>query len=300
MNVVPVQKNKEYDMDIEDLGVNGEGIGRIDGFTMFIPGALPNERVRIKAVKVGKSYGFGKLLEVRKASPDRTEPLCPYFIRCGGCQLQHLSYSAQINFKRKLVQDALERIGGIQDISVNDTIGMNDPWNYRNKMQFPVGMFKDSLVIGFYAPRSHNIIDMNKCHIQHQINDRIIKAVRQYISEFNVPPYDEQKHKGIIRHIVSKTGFQSGQVMVVIVTNGRKLPNKDEFINILLKNVPEITSIVQNINSERTNVILGKENRVLWGQDHIIDYIGELKFKISPLSFFQVNPIQTEFYIKRQ
>jgi 23S rRNA (uracil1939-C5)-methyltransferase len=266
---------------------------------MFVQGALSNERVKIKAVKVGKSYGYGKLLEIKNSSPYRQKPLCPYFGRCGGCQLQHLSYPAQLKFKRKLVQDALQRIGGIQDVSVNETIGMDEPWNYRNKMQFPVGMYKDNLAIGFYAPRSHDIIDMNQCNIHHEINDKIIEVIRGYINKFHIQPYNEQKHEGIIRHIVSKTGFKSGEVMVIIVTNGKELPHKDELVKSLTENIPGIKSIVQNINSRQTNVILGDQNRVLWGKDHIYDYIGDLKFKISPLSFFQVNPVQTEILYKK-
>lgn len=297
-NVIPVEKNKEYEMNIEDLGVNGEGIGKIEGYTMFVSGALPGERVRIKAVKVGKSYGYGKLLEVKKASPDRKIPLCPYFPRCGGCQLQHLSYPAQLDFKRKLVQDALQRIGGLEGVVVNETIGMKEPWNYRNKMQFPVGMNKNGLAIGFYAPRSHDIIDMDRCYIHHPVNDKIISIVRDYINKFHIPPYDEHSHEGIIRHIVSRTGFKSGEIMVIIVTKGEELPYKDDLIKSLTENIPQIKSIVQNINSKRTNVILGSQNKVLWGKAYIYDYIGDLKFKISPLSFFQVNPVQTEVLYK--
>ena len=297
-NVIPVEKNKEYEMDIDDLGSNGEGVGRIEGFTMFVSGALPGERVRIKAVKVGKSYGYGKLLSVIKASPDRRKPLCPYYPRCGGCQLQHLSYSAQLEYKQKLVRDALQRIGGIEGVTVNETIGMKDPWNYRNKVQFPVGTDKNGLAIGFYAPRSHDIIDMDRCYIHHPVNDKIISIVRDYINEFNIPTYNEHTHEGIIRHIASRTGFKSGEIMVVIVTNGEELPYKRELVGRLTTNIPQIKSIVQNINSKRTNVILGSQNKVLWGRGYIYDYIGDLKFKISPLSFFQVNPVQTEVLYK--
>lgn len=290
---VPVIKNRDYIMDIDNLGSNGEGIGRIDGFTMFVTGALPGERVKVKAVKVGKRYGYGKLIDILKPSDQRVEPICQYAKRCGGCQLQHMSYELQLEFKKQLVKDALERIGNLEDIIIHDTLGMEEPWHYRNKMQFPIGMLGDKPAIGFYAPRSHNLIDIDTCHIQHSINDTIVKLVREYINEFNIPVYDETAHKGILRHLVSKVGFESGEVMVVIVTNGTQLPKGDRLVERLRDNVPGLVSVVQNVNSKKTNVIMGGENIVLWGRDHIVDYIDGLKFRISPLSFFQVNPIQT-------
>ena len=190
MQQVPVIKNREYELEVDNLGMNGEGIGRIEGFTMFVPGALPGEKIRIKAVKVGKSYGYGKLLEIIESSSQRVKPKCPHAGRCGGCQLQHMSYSLQLEFKKQLVKDTIERIGGLENILIHDTIGMDNPWRYRNKMQFPVGTIKDKLAIGFYAPRSHNIIDMDTCYIQHSINDEIVKVIRQYMNEFNIRPYD--------------------------------------------------------------------------------------------------------------
>ena len=290
---IPVVKNRDYEIKIDNLGMNGEGVGRIDGYTIFVSGALPGETVRIKVVKVERNYGFGKQLEVLIPSKDRVKPKCRFSGRCGGCQLQHMSYGLQLDFKKQMVKDALERIGGIDDPVIYDTIGMEDPWGYRNKMQFPVGLQKDKLAIGFYAPRSHNIIDIDSCHIQHEINDQIVQIVRNYTDNSGVVPYDELTHRGFIRHVVSKTGFQSGEVMVVIVTNGTNLPHKKELIEALRKGVPGIVSIVQNINPKKTNTVLGNKNIVLWGKDHIIDFIGDIKFKISPLSFYQVNPIQT-------
>lgn len=293
-NNIPVEKNKDYELDIDNLGMNGEGIGRIEGFTVFVEGAIPGERVLIKVVKVTKSYAYGKLLHIIQKSQDRTEPPCPYYKRCGGCQLQHISYSRQLQFKAEKVKDALERIGGLKDVVVRPTIGMEDPWRYRNKAQFPVGYVKGKLTIGFYRPRSHDLIDIEKCAIQHPVNDKVIALVRQFINTYNIPVYDEKSHKGIIRHVVTKVGFTSGELMVIIVTNGSKLPRKDELINLLRDGLPNITSIVQNVQSNKTNVILGNKNITLWGQDYITDSIGDLKFKISPMSFFQVNPVQTE------
>lgn len=293
LNDIPVIKNRDYIIDIDNLGSNGEGIGRIDGFTMFVSGALPGEKVKIKAVKVGKRFGYGKLIDILKSSNQRVERLCQYARQCGGCQLQHMSYNLQLDFKRQLVKDAMERIGNLEDVIVHDTMGMEDPWHYRNKMQFPVGMSRGKLAIGFYAPRSHNIIDMDSCHIQHSINDTIIKVVRDYINEFNIPVYDETTHKGIIRHLVSRVGFDSGEIMVIIVTNGTQLPKKDSLIKALKDNILGLVSVVQNVNKKKTNVVLGGQNILLWGKDHIVDSIDGLKFRISPLSFFQVNPVQT-------
>jgi len=291
---IPVKKNEDYEMNIENMGVNGEGIGRIDGFTVFVEGALPGERVKVKIVKVTKSFAYGKLLKIIQASGDRVEPPCPHAKRCGGCQLQHLSYESQLKFKTQLVKDALERIGKLEGVVVKDTLGMEHPWKYRNKAQYPVGLVKGKLAIGFFAPRSHDIINLEQCDIQHGINEKVIEIFRRFINTYNIPVYDEVNHKGIIRHILTKVGFKSRQLMVVVVTNGFELPRKKELVDMLRKGIPSINSIVQNINSAKTNVILGEKNITLWGQDYIVDAIGELKFKISPLSFFQINPVQTE------
>mgnify|MGYP000297486471 CR=1 FL=1 len=289
----PVEKNKDYEMNIDSLGSSGEGVGRIQGFAVFVEGALPGERVLVKIVKVAKSYAYGKLLHIIQKSPDRVEPRCPYFRACGGCQLQHLSYEGQLKYKSQLVRDALERIGGLNNVEVLPAIGMEEPWRYRNKAQYPVGMIKNKLALGFYAARSHNLIDINDCPIQHEINEKVTSLVRKFIQTYNIPVYQESTHKGIIRHVVTKVGFKSNQLMVIIVTNG-ELPRKKELVSILRDGLPAITSIVQNYQTEKTNVILGSRNVTLWGSDCIMDAIGDLKFKISPLSFFQVNPVQTE------
>lgn len=291
---VPVRRNGEYEILVEDISVDGEGIGRIDGFTVFVGGALPGEKVRIRVSKVGKNFGYGELLKIIVPSPDRVNPSCPYAERCGGCSLQHLSYSAQLKFKTRRVCDVLKRIGRIENAKVHEAIGMDDPWRYRNKAQFPVGMAGNSLAIGFFAPGSHDIVDMDRCIINHQVNDRIVQIIRDFIQRYSIPVYDEVAHRGIIRHVVTKVGFKTGQVMVVIVTNGRSLPHKDRLVDLLKDDIPGIIGIVQNVNSKKTNVILGQENITLWGQDHITDILGVLTFKISPLSFFQVNPVQTE------
>lgn len=294
MDIIPVVKNQEYEMNIDNLGSNGEGVGRIDGFTIFVDGALPGERIKVKILKVAKNYAYGKIIHLIQKAAHRTEPSCPYYHHCGGCQLQHISYEGQLRYKTQSVQDALTRIGGFKDITVHPAIGMEDPWHYRNKVQFPIGYVQNKPALGFYAPRSHDLVDIDQCPIQHSINDTVNSLMRKFINTYNIPVYREETHQGILRHVVTKVGFKSRQIMVILVTNGSDLPRRKELIALLREGIPSITSIIQNIQSKKTNVILGNENITLWGQDYILDAIGDQKFKISPLSFFQVNPVQTE------
>ncbi|MBM6828850.1 23S rRNA (uracil(1939)-C(5))-methyltransferase RlmD [Anaerotignum lactatifermentans] len=289
---LPVQKNQEYEINIEDLGNNGEGIGRIDGYTVFVEGALPGERVRVLIVKTKKHYGYGKLREILMPSPDRVAPACPVAARCGGCQLQHLSYEAQLRFKTKKVRDHLERIGGFSGVEVLPALGMEDPWRYRNKAQFPVGGKTGEPEIGFYAKRSHRIIDTPVCMLQNEVNDRIVKIVRTFLAEFELPLYDETIHRGLVRHILTRIGRHTGEIMVCLVVNGKKLPHSDVLVE-RLRSVEGMTSIVLNVNTAQNNVILGSEIHVLWGKEYITDTIGTVEFEISPLSFYQVNPVQT-------
>lgn len=292
----PIRKNQYYEVEVTNLGYNGEGIGRINGFTVFVEGALVGEIVKVKIVKVNKRFAFGKMIEIIKYSKDRVNPNCEIYNKCGGCQLQHLSYEAQLRFKRERVEDCLIKIGDFEkgEIKVNETIGMKEPSRYRNKVQLPVGKFDDDILIGFYASRSHNIIDMDHCLIQDEVGDLVVKITKEWMKKFNIEPYDENTGKGIVRHIMLRKGFKTGEAMIVIVTNGTSLPHKNEFIDMMVKNIPGIKSIFQNINCKNTNVVLGKRCINIWGNDTIVDYIGEFKFNISPLSFFQVNPVQTE------
>ena len=291
--MIPVEKNKIYEMQIDALGSNGEGIGRIDGYTVFVEGALPGETIRVLIVKVKKNYGYGKRMEILEVSPQRREPLCPVAKQCGGCQLQHLSYEAELAYKTREVKDVMERIGGIKGVEVKPALGMENPWRYRNKAQFPVGKGKDGCAIGFYAKRSHRIVDTEKCFLQNECNDEIIGIVRTFLNEFNISLYDEEKHKGLVRHILTRIGRSSGEIMVCIVINGKKLPNSDILVE-RLKAVEGVVSIVLNVNKEKTNVILGQKIITLWGKDTITDSIDGIEFEISPLSFYQVNPVQTE------
>ena len=293
-----VEKNKEYIFDIISQGYEGEGIAKIDNkYPIFIEGALKGEKVKVRIVKVNKNFAYGKLMEVLEASEERVNPPCAIYKRCGGCKLQHASYKAQLDFKWDRVKDCVIKIGKLDPSIVKYPLGMENPWRYRNKVQLPIGLINGEVKIGFFAPRSHDIIDMESCLIQDEIGDKVVKLTREWIEKFNIRPYNvdgEYDEKGIVRHIMIRRGFTTNEVMIVLVTNGEKLPHKEEFVDLMVKNIPGIKSVIQNINSKKTNVILGLESKTLWGEDTISDYIGDFRFNISPLSFFQVNPIQTE------
>lgn len=288
------KKNQELLVDIVAEGYQGEGIAKPQGFPIFIPGALKGEKVKIKIVKLTKNHGFGKLLDIVEPSENRVEPICPLYKRCGGCQLQHMSYQEQLVFKKNRVKDCLERIGKITDVKINDTLGMEEPLRYRNKVQLPVGVEKGEPIIGFYAPRSHDIINLQQCFIQHETGDEVVQLTRDWMKKFGISAYDENTKTGVVRHVMIRKGFKTGEVMVVLVTNTEKLPHKDEFVKLVIEKIPGVKSIIQNINNKPTNVVLGQQNITLWGSNTITDYIGQFKFEISPLSFFQVNPFQTE------
>ncbi|MDK0562720.1 23S rRNA (uracil(1939)-C(5))-methyltransferase RlmD [Clostridium perfringens] len=293
-----VEKNKEYIFDIISQGYEGEGIAKIDNkYPIFIEGALKGEKVKVRIVKVNKNFAYGKLMEVLEASEERVNPPCAIYKRCGGCKLQHASYKAQLDFKWDRVKDCVSKIGKLDPSIVKYPLGMEEPWRYRNKVQLPIGLINGEVKIGFFAPRSHDIIDMESCLIQDEIGDKVVKLTREWIEKFNIRPYNvdgEYDEKGIVRHIMIRRGFTTNEVMIVLVTNGENLPHKEEFVDLMVKNIPGIKSVIQNINSKKTNVILGLESKTLWGEDTISDYIGDFRFNISPLSFFQVNPTQTE------
>jgi len=277
-----VKKNEVYTIDITGMTHEGQGVGRIDNFTVFVDGPVEGEKVEIKIIKVKKSYAI-----VLEPSSDRTEPFCPSYKRCGGCSLQHMNYEASLRFKTNVVRESIRRIGGLENVVVHDTVGMEQPVNYRNKAQYPIGRYKDGIRAGFYAKRSHEIIDCATCTIQHSVSDRVRAVVKEITGE------------GLVRHIMTRVGFKTGEVMVVLVINGRNIPSQKKLVDRLVKEIPEIKSVVLNVNTKRTNVILGDENIVVYGRDTITDYIGEFKFNISPLSFFQVNPVQTEVLYRK-
>lgn len=293
-----VVKNTEYILDIVSQGYEGEGIAKVDGYPIFIEGALKGEKVKVRVVKVNKNFAYGKLLEVIEKSEGRVEPKCEYFKRCGGCKLQHMDYETQLDFKWERVKDCIKKIGGLSEELVEYPIGMEEnPYQYRNKVQLPIGMVKGKPALGFYAPRSHDIIDIEECLIQEEDANKISKITKEWIEEFNImPAFVDGKFnkKGLLRHVMIRKGFKTGEVMVVIVATRKDLNHMNELIRKLEFHVEGLKSIVLNINSKDTNVILTPECYTLWGEDYIKDYIGEFKFNISPLSFFQVNPEQTE------
>ncbi len=291
--VMLLNKNDEVIIDIEDIGSEGEGIGRHQGYTLFVKNALPGDKVKVKVMKCKKTYGYARLLEVVNASPDRINPKCKIAGKCGGCSLQHLAYERQLQYKQDKVKNCLERIGGFKGIDLEPIIGMEEPYYYRNKAQFPVGRNKDGkVVIGFYAGGTHSIIDTTHCCIQAKENDVIIETIRNFLDEYGISTYNEENHEGLVRHILTRTGFITGEIMACLVINGDDLPKKEILVK-LLAQISGMKSISLNINKAKTNVILGDKVINLWGEPYITDYIGEIKYQISPLSFYQVNPAQT-------
>lgn len=286
-------ENSIREVDIHTMGVTGEGVGRLDdGLTVFVRGGLPGERVKIRLTKVKKSYAMGEMVDRISDSTLRVVPLCPIYWDCGGCQLQHLSYQGQLEAKQQQVIDALERIGHLEGLTVHPTLAAPSPWRYRNKMQFPVGRTGKHLQIGCYARGSHNIIDTNVCHIQREENDEIIRAVREVVEELGIEPYDEKRHTGVLRHIMGRVGERG--VMVVLVTATKEVPKVQAVVAGLRVRLPRLASLQQNVQPQRSNVVLGQETRTLWGEETIFDRIGSLRFRISARSFFQVNSEQAE------
>ena len=289
-----MKKDDLIEVTIEDLSEEGTGIGKFEGMTFFIKDAVIGDRVRAKIMKMKKNYGFARLMEVLTPSPDRVEPLCPVARQCGGCQIQAMSYEAQLAFKTRKVESNLKRIGKFEEIPMESIIGMEDPFHYRNKGQFPFGKNRDGKIItGFYAGRTHSIIENTSCHLGKEVNEEILEKILAWMNVFHVEPYNEATGKGLMRHSLIRCGFRTGEIMVCLVINGRKIPGEEALVD-SLKIIPGMTSISLNVNKEKTNVILGREVINLWGRPYIEDYIGEVKYQISPLSFFQVNPVQTE------
>ena len=339
-----LEKNQEYEITIEDIGNEGEGIGHIDGMAVFVKDAVPGDVARIKIIKAKKNYAYGRLMEILTPSADRVEPICPHARQCGGCSIMQLRYEKQLEWKQSKVLNCLKRIGGIVDVEsrMEPIIGMGsvclnesgdnlytetdgqennmlddekmsggkEPFpaiRYRNKAQFPVRKDKDGhTVIGFYAGRTHHVIDTDICYLQASVNDEIIRRFRSFMEQYQIEPYDEEHHSGLVRHILTRVGKKTGEIMVCVIINGTELigqfPSKNggKYANVeqelvdCLKDIPGMTSISLNVNRDKTNRILGTRCRTIWGSDTITDYIGNVKYQINPLSFYQVNPEQTE------
>ena len=288
------RKNDLVTLEIEDCGIDGEGIGKADGFTVFVKDAVIGDTVTAKIIKAKKNYGYGRLMEVVKPSPYRVEPKCAFARQCGGCQLQALSYDQQLEFKTNKVKGHLERIGGFTDIPMEPIIGMDELFHYRNKAQFPVGRNKEGkIVTGFYAGRTHNIIENRDCALGVSENKEVLDRVISHMEKYGIEPYNEATGKGLVRHILIRYGYFTKEVMVCLILNGNKLTKEDVLVE-SLREIPGMTSITINVNKKRSNVILGEEIRLLWGQEYITDKIGDISYQISPLSFYQVNPRQTQ------
>lgn len=290
------KKNDLLTVTIEDMGHDGEGIGKVDGYTVFVKDTVIGDKVQAKIMKAKKNYGYARLVEIMEPSKDRVEPRCAYARQCGGCQIQALSYEKQLAYKQQKIENNLIRIGGFQkdEIPMQPIIGMEDPYHYRNKAQFPVGCDKEGhLIAGFYAGRTHSIISNRKCYLGVEVNEQILNLVLAHMEAYDIPAYDETTGKGLVRHVLIRYGFQSKEIMVCLVVNGSRIPGAEDLIA-KLREIPGMTSISLNINREKTNVILGRKGKLLWGQEYITDTIGPIAYQISPQSFYQVNPVQTQ------
>ncbi|MDY4192721.1 MAG: 23S rRNA (uracil(1939)-C(5))-methyltransferase RlmD [Bariatricus sp.] len=292
-----LKKNEMAVVTISDMGVNGEGIGKVDGYTLFVKDAVIGDVVNVKVMKAKKQYGYARLMGIVEPSPHRVKPVCPVARQCGGCQIQSLAYEKQLEFKSNKVRGNLIRIGGFEEDQIDRIMepiaGMKEPYHYRNKAQYPIGKDKEgNLTAGFYAGRTHQIISNLDCALGMPVNRQILEKVLSYMEENHISAYDETTGKGLVRHVLIRCGFTTDEIMVCIVINGNKLPRGEKLAESLAE-IPGMKSITYNINQENTNVIMGKEVRLLWGQEYITDYIGNVKYQISPLSFFQVNPVQT-------
>ena len=292
MEIIPVEKNKEYILNIIDITATGEGVGKIEGFTIFVDGAIPEDEVKIIITVVKKNYAIGRIIDLVKPSSHRVKPNCTFVGQCGGCQTQNIDYTYQLELKEKIVKDALARIGGldINQMKVHSIIGMQEPFHYRNKAQYKI--HKKGL--GFYEKKSHSVVALTDCKIQSKQSSTTIQYLNQFIVENKIPIYNENTHKGILRGIVERVSYYNDEIMLIIVINDKKFKWSKELIDFIKENLPNVKSLYLNINTKKTNVVLSKENKLIYGKEKIVDSIGDLKYEISPLSFFQVNPIQTK------
>jgi 23S rRNA (uracil1939-C5)-methyltransferase len=288
----PVQRNDDIALTIDALGAEGQGIGRVDGYAVFVPGALPGECVRAHIIKAGSGFGVGKLMKIEVPAPERVDPPCAIFAACGGCALQHMEYGAQLAYKRKVVEDALIRIGGLKDVTVSPVLGMDDPWRYRNKGSFPLSNAGPRVETGFFSPRSHRLVPMPDCLIQQQNVLQAAYAVRDWANQYDIPAYDEQTGKGLLRHVVARASC-TDEAMATVVATGT-LPHKQELLGILQKRIDGLASVYLNIQRANSNVILGDDYRLLWGKEKIEEQLCGFAFSLGPASFLQVNPSQTE------
>ena len=293
-----MQKNETAIVTIEDIGVNGEGIGKVDGYTLFIKDAVIGDVVEAKVMKAKKNYGYARLMKIITPSKDRVTPVCTFARKCGGCQIQEMSYEQQLQFKHNKVRGNLERIGGFSpellEQIMEPVVGMEEPFHYRNKAQFPFGTDKEgNPITGFYAGRTHDIIANTDCALGVAVNKEILEKTLSFMKKYQIPSYDENTGKGLIRHALIRYGFTTKEIMVCYVINGKHIPHVEELVE-TLRELEGMTSITFSSNTKRTNVIMGDSYEIIWGQGYITDYIGDVKYQISPLSFYQFNPVQTD------
>lgn len=290
-----LKKNDVLTGQVVDLTHEGHAVVKIDRYPIFIPNALIDETIEYKVIKVKKNFAIGKLIKVITESDERVEPPCIYYYKCGGCQLQHMSYQAQLNMKKEQVVNLFHRKSNFTNTVIKDTVGMEEPWRYRNKSQIPVGLSKNQLpIMGFYRQRSHDIIDMDSCLIQDQQHQQVMNDVKQLISNLNISVYNEKTKKGLLRHLVMRTGHYTNQLMIILVTNGKAFKQAQVMVDALVRKYPNVTSIKQNINDAHSNVIMGHQSITLYGEEEIKDQLNEVTFNISDQSFYQINSHQTE------
>ena len=296
---IPVKVGQLCDVVIEDLSHDGLGIARVDGFLLFVKNALPSERVVARIISAKKKYAHAESLEILQPSPNRIVASCPLFEQCGGCQIQHMNYQAQLDFKQSIVMRNLEKFAKIEQPLVAPVLGMDDPWRYRNKTQVPFGRDTGgNIVAGFYQNRTHEIVDMPACLVQTEVADTIVATVKKFATDHQIEPYNEALQTGVLRHVVTRIGFNSGEIMVVLITKTTKLPMQNLLVQQLVTEFPAITSVVHNVNPANTNVIFGEQTTTIYGADYIKDSLDGLDFLISARSFYQVNPVQTEVLYK--
>lgn len=290
MNLEP---NKIVQVECTGMGHNGEGVCRYDGLALFVPLVLPGEKVKVKITEVKKRHALGVLVEILEASPQRVLPPCPYFGQCGGCQFQHLPYPDQLIWKKQMVIDAFERIGRFSDVPVKDVIGMNIPWKYRNKMQLPLQNNEKDLKIGCYQRGTHQVVDTPVCLIQSDWNNQLLEKIKKVLKTYEIPIYSEETHEGWVRQVLGRSN-QKNEGLCILVATAKELPNHFDDCLEELKSIDGLRGVLLNVNSRRTNTVLGKETFLLWGEDSLVERLGSLDFSLSGTAFFQVNPVQTE------
>nr|WP_078549888.1 23S rRNA (uracil(1939)-C(5))-methyltransferase RlmD [Litchfieldia alkalitelluris] len=292
---IKLQEGQTFPLTIKRLGINGEGVGFFKKQVVFVPGALPGEEVVVEATKVQEKFAEGKIKKIRKKSEHRIAPPCPIYEQCGGCQLQHLDYHQQLKEKRDIVVQAFERYTNvsIEELNIKQTLGMEDPWNYRNKSQFQVGLQKQKVIAGLYGINSHYLIDIADCMVQHEATNKVTQVIKRILQDLKISIYNERNRKGLVRTIVTRVGVESGEVQVVLITAEKNIPRKQVLVEEITKRLPEVKSIVQNINGNKTSLIFGDVTQPLHGKEVIQETLGDLQFELSARAFFQLNPYQT-------